>query len=117
MLVGAGIASVGRRQTGTPAVLTFDMVASSPSRDPLVNEAVAAYARVRAKLEPSHDGEFVVLNLDTGEYEVDASDLAASDRARQRFGAAARLVTMRVGRLAAYNMGARRARGEDRLAC
>lgn len=87
------------------------MVASSPSRDPLVNEALAAYAQVRDKLEPSHDGEFVVLNLDSGEYVVDASDLAASDRAWQRFGAAVRLVTMRVGRLAAYQMRMQQALG------
>lgn len=93
------------------------MVAPTPSRDPLVNEALAVYARIRSTLEPAHDGAFVVLNLDTGEYEVDASDLAASDRARQRFGAAARLVTMRVGRLAAYHMGTRRGLGEGRRAC
>ena len=72
----------------------------------LAHEAAALYqARLRSLLEPQHDGEFVVINLDTGEYEVDADDLAASRRALARFGSA-RLFTLRVGRTTAYRIGA-----------
>lgn len=78
---------------------------SSSNPDPTSAEAHAIYDRdIRAKLEPSHDGEFVVINLDTSEYEFGPDDVEVSRRARRRFGSA-RLVTLRVGRKAAYRIG------------
>jgi hypothetical protein len=62
--------------------------------------------RIRSEVEPAHLGEFLIVNLETGEYEVDPDDLAASKRARRRF-PHARLFTMRVGRPAAYKLGSR----------
>ena len=37
--------------------------------------------RLRDLLEPAHNGEFIVIDVETGEYEVDKDYLAASDRA------------------------------------
>ena len=37
--------------------------------------------RLRQVLEPAHLGEYVVIDIETGEYEVDRDYLAASDRA------------------------------------
>lgn len=36
---------------------------------------------LRHLLEPQHNGKFVVIDVETGEYEVDEDHLAASDRA------------------------------------
>ena len=35
---------------------------------------------VRPQLEPGHDGEFVVIDIETGEFEVDPDEVVASDR-------------------------------------
>ena len=41
----------------------------------------AIYERdLRAGLEPEQNGKFVVIDIETGAYEVDADELAASDR-------------------------------------
>jgi 2-succinyl-5-enolpyruvyl-6-hydroxy-3-cyclohexene-1-carboxylate synthase len=37
--------------------------------------------RLRHVLEPQHNGKYVVIDVETGEYEVDENHLAASDRA------------------------------------
>lgn len=39
---------------------------------------------VRPKVAARHRGEYVVIDVDTGEYEVDADELAASDRLLSR---------------------------------
>jgi hypothetical protein len=36
---------------------------------------------LRAKLEPAHRGEFLYLDVETGEYELDADEVAAMERA------------------------------------
>ena len=41
------------------------------------------YRRVlRAKLEPEHKGEYLALDVDTGEYELDVDECTALHRAR-----------------------------------
>ena len=35
---------------------------------------------VRPRLKPEDDGKFVVIDIETGAYEIDADELAASDR-------------------------------------
>lgn len=63
--------------------------------------------RIRAEVESEHDGEFVVVDITTGSYEVDESDVAASDRALSK-NPDAMLYFLRVGRTAAYRkLGAR----------
>lgn len=76
----------------------------------LTKEEIAArgqdwYERtIRAEVDPAHHGEFVTINVDTGEYEVDADVIAAAVRAKSRFGAAP-LYTVRVGHRAVYRIG------------
>jgi hypothetical protein len=80
----------------------------SASTDDSLERAQAIYEdRIRPHMEPKHRGEYLVINLETGDYEVDADDLAASRRAKMRFPGAP-LFTMRVGREATYRIGARR---------
>ncbi len=59
-------------------------------------------------LEPAHHGEYVVINVETGEFEVDRDHLAASDRAADRF-AGAPLYATRVGSRTLGRIGARSA--------
>lgn len=40
--------------------------------------------RLRAVLEPAHNGRCVAIDVDSGDYEVDADALAALDRAEAR---------------------------------
>jgi hypothetical protein len=61
---------------------------------------------IRAEVEPSHDGEFVVVDVITGAWEVNADDVAASDRVLTRNPDAV-LYFARVGRPAAYRLGSR----------
>jgi len=41
-------------------------------------------SEIRSLLEPAHDGDFVAIDIETGRYEVDASEMVASDRLRER---------------------------------
>lgn len=75
------------------------------TREEVVRRGREIYEReVRAKVEAEHDGEFVVIDIITGSYEVDESDVAASDRALQNNRDAV-LYLMRVNRPAAYRIG------------
>jgi hypothetical protein len=61
---------------------------------------------IRAKVEPEHRGKYLVLNVETGEFEIDVDDLAASKRARDRFPNSP-LFTVRIGYPTAYRLGGR----------
>jgi len=61
---------------------------------------------VRVKVEASHDGEFVVVDVTTGAWEVDEDDVAASERILAENPDAV-LYFARVGRRAAYRLGPR----------
>lgn len=75
--------------------------------DEVVRRGQEIYEReIRPKVEASNQGKFLVINIETGEYEMDADDLAAAKRAKARFGKAA-LFTMRIGHSAAYRLGFR----------
>ncbi len=77
----------------------------SLTKEEVVRRGREIYEReIRAKVEPEHDGEFLVVDVTTGSYEVDESDVAASDRALQKNPDAV-LYLMRVGRPAAYRIG------------
>jgi hypothetical protein len=39
---------------------------------------------LRAKLEPEHKGKYLVIEVETGDYELNASELAALDRAEAK---------------------------------
>lgn len=64
----------------------------------------AIYDRdIRAKVEPDHVGEFVVVDVVTGEYEVDQDDLTASHRLLARSPEAV-MYGIRIGFPAAYRI-------------
>ncbi len=66
----------------------------------------ALYERaIRQHVEPQHIGKFLVLDVDTGEYEIDADDLPASDRLLERVPNAL-LFGIRIGSATAYKLGA-----------
>lgn len=60
---------------------------------------------VRARVEgEANDGRFVVLDVDSGAYEVADEALAATARLRERLGPEAVFYLMRVGRPSAFRM-------------
>lgn len=61
---------------------------------------------IRAEVEGVHDGRFLVVDVESGEYEVADDALSASDRLRERRPEAV-LYLMRVGRPAAFRLGGR----------
>ena len=61
--------------------------------------------RVRPQLTRADKGKFITINADTGEYEIDADEMAAGDRAYDRFGENAPMVTFRVGYKSAHTIG------------
>ena len=62
--------------------------------------------KIRAHVEASHDGEFVVVDLTTGAWKIDEDDVVASERILAKNPDAV-LYFARVGRRAAYRLGAR----------
>jgi hypothetical protein len=73
--------------------------------DEVVRRGESLYEeRVRPEVEPEHNGKFLVLNVLTGEYEMDIDDLAASRRAKERFKDAP-LFALRIGHATAYRLG------------
>lgn len=76
------------------------------TKEEVVRRRREIYEReIRAKVEPEHDGEFLVVDVTTGSYEVGESDMAVSDRALRKNPDAV-LYFLRVGRRAAYPIGA-----------
>ena len=58
---------------------------TSRSLDEIAEIAERIYReRIRPIVMPQHKGEFLALDIDSGEYEVDKDDLAASDRLRAK---------------------------------
>ena len=62
--------------------------------------------KVCAQGEASHDGEFVVVDVTTGAWEIDEDDVVASERVQAKNPDTV-LYFARVGRRAAYRLGAR----------
>lgn len=62
--------------------------------------------QIRAKVEAGNIGKVLVINVDTGEYEMDSDHLTASKRAAARFPGAA-LYAMRIGAPALGRIGSR----------
>ncbi len=79
-----------------------------PTPQQIVQRGREIYERqLRRQLEARHHGEYVVINIESGDYEVGADDLLVSKRAKARFGDAP-LFTMRIGHEAAYRLSAAR---------
>lgn len=74
------------------------------SRSEIAERGEEIFAQqIRANLPADAVGKFVVLDIDSGEYEIDADDLAASNRllARQPH---AVLYGLKIGSSAAYRL-------------
>jgi hypothetical protein len=83
------------------------MQASSLTIDQVVRRGQEIYDRqIRAQVEPEHTGKLLVINVETGEFEMDADAVTAAKRAKARFPNAP-LFTMRVGYPTAYRLGSR----------
>ena len=63
--------------------------------------------QLKPQIEMDNYGKFLVINTETGEYEMDADDVAAAKRAKARF-TDAPLFSMRIGHAVAYRLGSRR---------
>lgn len=74
------------------------------------SEAIAARGeeiyqqQIRDKVDPKHKGKFLVLDIETGDYEIDAEDLVAADRLLAKHPNAT-IYGVRVGFPAAYGIG------------
>lgn len=74
------------------------------------SEAIAARGeeiyqqQIRDKVDPKHKGKFLVLDIETGDYEIDAEDLVATDRLLAKHPNAT-IYGVRVGFPAAYGIG------------
>ncbi len=64
--------------------------------------------QVRSALRPGDDGKFVAVDIETGSYEMDRDDYAATERLLARCPGAQIWLTQ-VGQQAAYRLGARSA--------
>lgn len=60
--------------------------------------------RIRQDVEPGNKGKFVVIDIETGDYEVDEDDLQATKRALAKRPDAV-LYGLRIGYPAAYTLG------------
>jgi hypothetical protein len=76
------------------------------TRDEIAARARTIYEqRIRSLVEPQHTGEYLVINVETGEYELDPDDETVSRRAYEKYPSAA-LYGMRVGYPAWGRIGA-----------
>lgn len=41
-------------------------------------------SRIKPLVEPAHKGDYVIIDVDTGDYEIDSDEMAASRRARAK---------------------------------
>ena len=79
---------------------------------PYTAEEVAAHGeaiyeqQTRTKVEATHKSQFVVIDIETGAYEIDADDLGATKRVLAKRPAAV-LYGLHIGYPAAYRLGGR----------
>jgi hypothetical protein len=63
--------------------------AAQYSKEEFAQRGDAIYDRdIRPRAEPNHLGEIVAIDIETGAYEIDADEMAASDRLLARIPAA-----------------------------
>jgi hypothetical protein len=64
----------------------------------------ALYDQLRAQVEPGNLGKFMVIDIETGEYEIDRNELVALNRLKAKRPDGPRYL-LRVGYRAAYHIG------------
>ena len=81
-------------------------MASRPYRPGEVSTRGEAIYRekIRHLVEPQEHGKFVVIDIETGDYELDTNDATATRRLQQRRSEAV-IYGLRVGYRAAYSIG------------
>lgn len=79
---------------------------SSLPQDAGARAAALYEGGIRQKVETEHKGEYLVLNLDTGDYVMGKDRLEVSEEAERRFPNALRYL-MRIGHPAAVRIGSR----------
>ena len=78
-----------------------------PTAREIVERGQAIYeSRIRPLVERDHFGEYLVIDVETGAYEIDSDHLAASNRAAAKHPNAL-LFAMRIGYRAGGRIGAR----------
>ena len=85
------------------------MVQTLYSREEIAQRANEIYQRdIRSKVMPQDKGKFLVLDIDSGDYEIDSDDLSAEEilRARRPDGV---LFGLRIGYTTAYTLAGRMA--------
>ena len=83
------------------------MTKTQYTREEIVRRGQALYEeQIRPHVECEHRGEFLVVDVDTGEYEIDVDELSAVRRAKAK-NADATLYLVRIGFPAAYRLGGR----------
>jgi len=70
-------------------------------KDELVEKGEEIYKKIRDKLEPAHKGEFLAINVDTGEYWLGKTATEADKKAREKYPDEV-FYLARVGRRAAF---------------
>jgi hypothetical protein len=75
----------------------------SPDDIALRGEAIYE-GRIRPLVESGNEGKFVIIDIETGDYEVDADDLTASKRILEKRPGAV-IYGLRIGHPAAYVFG------------
>ena len=63
--------------------------------------------QIRAQVEDAHHGEFLVLHVETGDYEIAEDEMTAFRQAKAKH-PSAQFYFLRIGHAAAYRLGLRR---------
>jgi len=109
-LAAALLAPACARKEAPPTPPVEVLVVPVVQRDvPVVGEWIGTLdgsvnADIRPKVEPAHAGEFVIVDVLTGDYEVARDDLTASHRMLARNPGAV-MYGIRIGSPAAYRIG------------
>lgn len=83
------------------------MVALPLTPERIVERGEAIYRdRIQSLVEPQEKGKYLVLDLDSGEYEIDQDEVTATKRALARHPNGT-LLTLRIGYPATYHLGGR----------
>jgi hypothetical protein len=73
----------------------------------IVERGHAWYEQLRPQVEPGNVGKFMVIDIETGEYEIDRHEMAALSRLKAKHPEGARYL-LRIGHRAAYHIGGAR---------
>lgn len=70
----------------------------------IVERGQTWYDQLRAQVEPGNIGKFMVIDIETGDYEIDREEMAALTRLKAKRPDGARYF-LRIGYRAAYHIG------------